>query len=99
MKRIQGHQYLPDPRFAEYDYETGLINGVAYAAQSAWLLNATIRDNILFGEPYDEARYQRVIQACALVRDLTTLEGGDLTEIGEKVKRFCIQILLNAYKE
>ena len=85
MKRLQGRHYLPDPRKADYDHETGLLNSVAYAAQSAWLLNATIRDNILFGEPYNEERYQRVIQACALVRDLNTLEGGDLTEIGEKV--------------
>ncbi|KAI9346242.1 ABC transporter type 1, transmembrane domain-containing protein [Obelidium mucronatum] len=58
--------------------------GVAYVAQTAFLLNATIRDNILFGNPYDEARYKSVIEACALVRDLEILEGGDLTEIGEK---------------
>ena len=57
---------------------------VAYVAQTAWLLNATIRDNILFGEPYDEARYERVLRDCALVKDLQTFAGGDLTEIGEK---------------
>jgi ABC-type multidrug transport system fused ATPase/permease subunit len=84
MKRIQGNHYLPDPRSADFDHVTGLSNGVAYAAQSAWLLNATVRDNILFGEPYDVERYQEVIRACCLVRDLETLEGGDLTEIGEK---------------
>jgi ABC-type transport system involved in cytochrome bd biosynthesis fused ATPase/permease subunit len=85
MKRIHGHHYLPDPRKATYDHDTGLFNTVAYAAQSAWLLNATIRENILFGEPYDAQRYAEVIRACALLRDLETLEGGDLTEIGEKV--------------
>lgn len=84
LKRLQGQQYLPDPRNAAYDHKTGLLNAVAYAAQSAWLLNATIRDNILFGEPFDADRYQKVIKACALARDLETLEGGDLTEIGEK---------------
>ncbi|KAJ3281521.1 hypothetical protein HDU76_008910, partial [Blyttiomyces sp. JEL0837] len=47
-------------------------------------MNATIRDNILFGEQYDPIRYDRVIKACALVKDLETLEAGDLTEIGEK---------------
>ena len=85
MKRVHGHHYLPDSRSAAYDHETGLFNTVAYAAQAAWLLNATIRENILFGEPYDAQRYAEVIRACALARDLETLEGGDMTEIGEKV--------------
>ncbi|KAI8835515.1 P-loop containing nucleoside triphosphate hydrolase protein [Chytridium lagenaria] len=55
---------------------------IAYVPQTAWLSNATIRDNILFGLPLDESRYRRVIQACALERDLEML--GDMTEIGEK---------------
>ncbi|KAJ3118107.1 hypothetical protein HDU96_003875 [Phlyctochytrium bullatum] len=57
---------------------------ISYVPQAAWLLNATIRDNILFGTPMDETRYRRVIAACALERDLELLEGGDLTEVGEK---------------
>jgi len=57
---------------------------VAYAAQSAWILNATVRDNILFGRPYDEDRYHKVLQVCQLEHDLEMLEAGDLTEIGEK---------------
>ncbi|KAJ3110789.1 hypothetical protein HDU96_006271 [Phlyctochytrium bullatum] len=57
---------------------------ISYVPQVAWLLNATVRDNILFGAPMDEARYRRVIKACALERDLELLEGGDLTEVGEK---------------
>uniref|UniRef100_A0A7S3P1A1 Uncharacterized protein n=1 Tax=Amphora coffeiformis TaxID=265554 RepID=A0A7S3P1A1_9STRA len=57
---------------------------VAYAAQSAWILNATVRDNILFGRPYDEERYHKVLQVCQLEHDLEMLEAGDLTEIGEK---------------
>ena len=91
LKRISGQQFLPDPRKAVYDHKTGLVNAVAYAAQSAWLLNATIRENILFGEPFDADRYQKVIKACALARDLETLEGGDLTEIGEKVVSFFLK--------
>ncbi|KAI9327121.1 P-loop containing nucleoside triphosphate hydrolase protein, partial [Zopfochytrium polystomum] len=63
-------------------FETSL--GVAYVPQVPWLLNATVRDNVLFGKPYDRVRYQRVIDACALVKDLETLDGGDMTEIGEK---------------
>eukprot|EP00980_Cylindrotheca_fusiformis_P028175 scaffold22585_cov149-Cylindrotheca_fusiformis.AAC.5 len=57
---------------------------VAYAAQSPWILNATVRENILFGKPLDEDRYNRVIAACQLEHDLTLLEDGDLTDIGEK---------------
>ncbi|KAJ3068910.1 hypothetical protein HDU99_003074, partial [Rhizoclosmatium hyalinum] len=57
---------------------------VAYAAQSAWLLNATIRENILMGTPYNPSRYHHVLEAAALVKDLETLECGDRTEIGEK---------------
>ncbi|KAI0091009.1 pleiotropic drug resistance ABC transporter [Irpex rosettiformis] len=59
---------------------------VAYCAQNPWLEHATIKDNIIFGSAagYDEARYQSVVQACALARDLEVLDAGDLTEIGEK---------------
>ena len=43
------------------------VNGtVAYAPQQAWIMNATIRDNILFGEPYDDNRYNAIIDACGL---------------------------------
>ncbi|TFY57504.1 hypothetical protein EVJ58_g6979 [Rhodofomes roseus] len=58
--------------------------GVAYAAQESWVQNETIKDNILFGSPYDEERYNKVIEQCGLTRDLELLEAGDLTEVGEK---------------
>ncbi|KAH7918842.1 hypothetical protein BV22DRAFT_1100095, partial [Leucogyrophana mollusca] len=58
--------------------------GVAYAAQESWVQNETIRDNILFGTPYDETRYKKVLHQCALERDLTLFEAGDQTEVGEK---------------
>lgn len=57
---------------------------VAYVPQQAWIQNATLKDNILFGTPYEEQRYNKVIEACALNQDLAMLPGGDLTEIGEK---------------
>jgi len=57
---------------------------VSYAAQKPWLLSGTIRDNILFGYPLDNARYEAALEACALREDLEALSGGDLTEIGEK---------------
>jgi ABC-type multidrug transport system fused ATPase/permease subunit len=60
------------------------INGtMAYAAQTPWILNATLRDNITFGLPYDEERYNQIITACQLTHDLDLLDHGDLTEIGE----------------
>jgi ABC-type multidrug transport system fused ATPase/permease subunit len=62
-----------------------VLNGkVAYVAQTAWILNKTLRDNILFGLPYDEERYNKVIDACSLRHDLKILEDGDMTEIGER---------------
>ncbi|POM58828.1 Multidrug resistance protein ABC Superfamily [Phytophthora palmivora] len=64
---------------------TRTVHGrIAYASQQAWIQNQTIRDNILFGEQYDEIHYQHVIKACQLVPDFETLEQGDQTEIGER---------------
>ncbi|WFD34654.1 hypothetical protein MCUN1_001495 [Malassezia cuniculi] len=57
---------------------------VAYAPQCAYLVNASVRDNILFGLPYgDGSRYRAVVAACALARDLDALDHGDLTIVGE----------------
>ena len=58
---------------------------MAYVPQQAWIQNATVRDNILFGKPQNVMLYERVIERCALKPDLEILPGGDLTEIGEKV--------------
>lgn len=57
---------------------------VAYCPQQAWIQNATVRDNILFGSPFDGPRYEAVLEACALKPDLAMLPDGDGTEIGEK---------------
>ena len=58
---------------------------VAYVAQEAWIQNATLKDNILFGRTLDEDLYNRCVEACALKSDFEMLPGGDKTEIGEKV--------------
>ncbi|KAJ6013734.1 P-loop containing nucleoside triphosphate hydrolase protein [Penicillium herquei] len=55
---------------------------IAFVSQTPWLQNATVRDNILFGSEFDEARYQKVLQACALEPDLAALPKGDQTHIG-----------------
>lgn len=57
---------------------------IAYVPQEAWIQNATIKDNILFGSPYIKQKYKKVLEACQLLHDLEILPAGDLTEIGEK---------------
>ncbi|GAA5957930.1 hypothetical protein JCM10213_002262 [Rhodosporidiobolus nylandii] len=56
----------------------------SFVPQQAWLQNASVRDNIIFGLPFREKRYKAVLEACSLVSDLAILEDGDATEIGEK---------------
>ncbi|RDB18199.1 ATP-dependent bile acid permease [Hypsizygus marmoreus] len=64
--------------------EHGLMHSISYAAQSPWLRHQSIKDNVLFGYPYDEQRYKDVIECCALGPDLEMLEDGDATEIGAR---------------
>uniref|UniRef100_A0A9J8BNT1 ABC-type glutathione-S-conjugate transporter n=1 Tax=Cyprinus carpio carpio TaxID=630221 RepID=A0A9J8BNT1_CYPCA len=64
--------------------QISIRGSVAYVPQQAWIQNATVRDNILFGRPYVEQKYRCVLEACALTPDLEVLPGGDQTEIGEK---------------
>ncbi|KAJ1896684.1 hypothetical protein LPJ81_004690, partial [Coemansia sp. IMI 209127] len=61
-----------------------VIRDIAYVSQEAWLRNATIRENILFGEAYNRERYEEVLRVCALKPDLRILVAGDMTEIGER---------------
>ncbi|KAH7073426.1 hypothetical protein BKA62DRAFT_734051, partial [Auriculariales sp. MPI-PUGE-AT-0066] len=73
-----------EPEHPSSWYQLPRDGGVAYAAQEAWVLNETIRENILFGAPYDEERYNKVIHQCGLERDLSLFDAGDKTEVGEK---------------
>ncbi|KAF9905090.1 hypothetical protein EC991_002043, partial [Linnemannia zychae] len=57
---------------------------IAYVPQQSWIMNATLRDNILFGNEYDQDRYQHILFACGLEPDLAILPAGDMTEIGER---------------
>ncbi|RIB04579.1 P-loop containing nucleoside triphosphate hydrolase protein [Gigaspora rosea] len=70
MKRIKG--------------EVLFGGNVVYCPQTAWIQNATLRDNITFGLPFYEEKYQQVIKDCCLDLDLEILPAGDLTKIGEK---------------
>ena len=60
-----------------------LDGSLAYVPQQAWLQNASLRDNILFGKPFRKEEYNRVVGDCALAADLALLAGGDRIEIGK----------------
>ncbi|XP_034253299.1 multidrug resistance-associated protein 1-like isoform X3 [Thrips palmi] len=82
-----GKSSLVSALLGEMDKITGRVNTkgtVAYVPQQAWIQNATLKDNILFGQPADNSRYVKVVDACALKSDFDMLPGGDQTEIGEK---------------
>ncbi|XP_065752238.1 ATP-binding cassette sub-family C member 4 isoform X3 [Phocoena phocoena] len=57
---------------------------IAYVSQQPWVFSGTLRSNILFGKKYEKERYEKVIKACALKKDLQLLEDGDLTVIGDR---------------
>jgi ABC-type multidrug transport system fused ATPase/permease subunit len=87
MTKLKGEVYLPGAGSREdmkVDPETGLAECVAYCAQQAWLVNGTIKDNILFAAEWDAKRYRQVLVACSLQRDLEILDAGDQTIVGEK---------------
>uniref|UniRef100_A0A7N8XPQ3 ATP-binding cassette, sub-family C (CFTR/MRP), member 2 n=1 Tax=Mastacembelus armatus TaxID=205130 RepID=A0A7N8XPQ3_9TELE len=82
-----GKSSLMSAVLGEMHCTKGFVNikgSLAFVPQQAWIQNATLRDNILFGSPHEDKRLQEVVEACALVPDLELLPGGDLTEIGEK---------------
>lgn len=61
------------------------VNGsIAYCAQNPWILNSSIRENILFGKRYNKEYYNRTVEACQLLSDFEVLPNGDATLVGEK---------------
>ena len=86
---LGGTLYVPraPPLSARHDDKANKDNwiipdAIAYVAQIPWIENASIRDNILFGLPYDEERYNQTVGVCALKKDLEMLNDGENTEIG-----------------
>ena len=59
-----------------------LPTAIAFVSQTPWIENATVKNNILFGLPFDSIRYEKVINACELTKDFAMFEDGDLTEVG-----------------
>ncbi|KAH7334355.1 hypothetical protein B0J17DRAFT_770708 [Rhizoctonia solani] len=83
MDRVEGEVHLPKEP-TRLNEKTGLPTTISYCAQQPWLEHKSIKDNILFGSPYDKERYETTLNCCALLPDLAVLEDGDETEIGEK---------------
>ncbi|CAI8603785.1 unnamed protein product [Vicia faba] len=61
-----------------------VCGSTAYVAQTSWIQNGTIEENILFGLPMNRQKYNDVIRVCCLEKDLEMMEYGDQTEIGER---------------
>lgn len=64
--------------------EVTIHGNVAYVAQQAWVMNASVKENILFGHRYDPLFYDKTVKACALLEDFAQLPDGDETEVGER---------------
>ena len=67
---------------------------MSYVGQSAFILNATLRDNVLFGREFDADRYERTVTACCMKPDIAMLPGRDQTEIGARCTalRVCVAL-------
>ena len=74
---LMGHPHLDSGSVA-------VVGSLAYCSQQAWLMNATIRDNILFGSAYDKEKYEEVVTSCELLKDFEIFQSGDLTEVGDR---------------
>jgi ABC-type multidrug transport system fused ATPase/permease subunit len=83
MTMLPGDGKIHLPKHRSSPDEHGYA-GLSYAAQSPFLQHQTIRENILFGTPYDKERYETVLEACALTPDLKIFEDGDMTEVGSR---------------
>lgn len=57
---------------------------LAYAPQDSWIMNGTIRSNILMGRPLDQKYYNEVVRACGLLQDFNQFIQGDLTIVGDR---------------
>ena len=64
--------------------EVSVHGTTAYVAQQAWVMNASVKENIVFGHRWDPQFYDRTVKACALLEDFKTLPNGDQTEVGER---------------
>ncbi|XP_019738045.1 multidrug resistance-associated protein 4-like isoform X2 [Hippocampus comes] len=82
-----GKSSLLSAILGELSQESGVIKvrgDLTYTSQQPWILPGTIRSNILFGQELNHFKYDRVLRACALKRDMELLPGGDLASVGDR---------------
>uniref|UniRef100_A0A3P9B283 Multidrug resistance-associated protein 4 n=1 Tax=Maylandia zebra TaxID=106582 RepID=A0A3P9B283_9CICH len=82
-----GKSSLLSAILGELSQESGVIKvkgELTYTSQQPWILPGTIRSNILFGKELNLKKYDRVLRACALKRDMDLLPGGDLAIVGDR---------------
>ena len=60
------------------------VGKLSFCSQTPWILAGTVRENIIFGQPFSEERFHQVIDSCALQPDLDQFPSADGTELGEK---------------
>lgn len=81
---LQPHHYSDSPEDDSPTSKVETYGSIAYCPQSPWILNGSIKQNILFGHKYDPEFYQITVDACQLLPDFRTLPDGDATIVGEK---------------
>lgn len=82
-----GKSVLLNTILGELPIDSGsiVLNGrLSYCCQTPWLFEATVQQNILFGEGMDLERYKRVIEVCQLEADIKSFPFGDKTRVGER---------------
>ncbi|KAL6453230.1 MLT1 Multiple drug resistance-associated protein-like transporter 1 [Candida maltosa Xu316] len=88
IKAILGDVPIKIPKFSDDSTDATpkveTFGTIAYCPQNPWILNGTVKENILFGHKYDPEFYRKTIDACELVSDFKNLPDGDQTVVGEK---------------
>lgn len=57
---------------------------LAYAPQDPWIMDGTIRENILLGREFKSEHYSAVVNACGLDVDMVQLRDGEDTIVGDR---------------
>ena len=81
------HHSINDTDIELSEVKNSLLNvngSISYVSQSAWVMNETVRNNIIFFNEYDEKKFNEIVDICELRTDIDHMEGGEMTEIGEK---------------
>lgn len=84
---IVGKSSFLQALLSELPLESGSINikgSISYSSQEPWVFSGSVRQNIVFSNPFDQQRYEQVIKACALSVDVERFSGGDKMLIGDR---------------